>query len=45
MIGFFGHNLEELPPPDTSAQHQDPRLRRTGSVPVAGASAGCFSGY
>jgi len=25
MIGFFGHNLEELAPPDTSAQYQDPR--------------------
>ena len=30
MIGFFGHNLEELAPPDTSAQYQDPRA---GSVP------------
>jgi len=25
VIGFFGHNLEELSPPDTSAQYQDPR--------------------
>ena len=30
MIGFFGHNLEELAPPDTSAQYQD---SRAGSVP------------
>ena len=30
MIGFFGHNLEELAPPDTSAQYRDPRA---GSVP------------
>ena len=32
MIGFFGHNLEELAAPDTSAQYQDPRA---ASVPSA----------
>ena len=29
MIGFFGHNLEELAPPDTSAQYQDSRAGRS----------------
>jgi hypothetical protein len=46
MIGLFGHNLEELAPPDTSAQYQDPRAGSPNipaGRPARGANAEALS--